>query len=117
MEWKTLNSETVLNNKYVSVKKNKVKVQDDFVIEDFYTVTIPDASLIVAMTGDNKIVLKKEYRYACGEDVIECPAGMVELGELPFEAAKRELLEETGYKSDDWQYLGYTWESTSKLPR
>ena len=115
MAWTTLKSDTLIENEYVTLKKNKVKLKDDSVIEDFYTVTIPDASLIVAVTCDNKVVLKKEYRYACGEDVIECPAGMIETGEQPYEAAQRELLEETGYKSDDWQYLGYTWESTSKL--
>ena len=115
MAWITLKSDTIIENEHVTLKKNKVKLEDESVIENFYTVTIPDASLIVAVTSDNKVVLKKEYRYACGEDVIECPAGMIETGEQPYEAAQRELLEETGYKSDDWQYLGYTWESTSKL--
>ncbi len=115
MAWITLKSDTIIENEHVALKKNKVRLEDESVIEDFYTVTIPDASLIVAVTYDNKMVLKKVYRYACGEDVIECPAGMIESGEHPYEAAQRELLEETGYKSDDWQYLGYTWESTSKL--
>ncbi len=115
MAWMTLKSDTIIENEYVILKKNKVRLEDESVIEDFYTMTIPDASLIVAVTYDNKMILKKEYRYACGEDVIECPAGMIESGEHPYEAAQRELLEETGYKADDWQYLGYTWESTSKL--
>ena len=115
MAWITLKSEKIIENEHVTLKKNKVQLEDESVIDDFYTVTILDASLIVAVTNDNKVILKKEYRYACGEDVIECPAGMIESGELPYEAAQRELLEETGYKSDNWQYLGYTWESTSKL--
>ena len=100
---------------YVTVRKDKVQLPDGAVIDDFYTVKIQDAALIVALTPDNHILLKSEYRYACGCDVIECPAGMVEDGEDPRVTAERELYEETGYKSDDWTYLGPTWESTSKL--
>ena len=114
-EWLTLSSESVVSSYHVSVNKDKVQLPDGAVIDDFYTVTIPDAALIVALTSDGHVLLKSEYRYACKESVIECPAGMVNPGEDPSETARRELLEETGYVSDDWTYLGPTWESTSKL--
>ncbi len=105
----------MLDTPYVTVKRNSVEVDTGIAINDFYTVTIPDASLVVALTKDNQILLKREFRYACRTDVIECPAGMVERHEKPEETAKRELLEETGYSSGRWTYLGPTWESTSKL--
>lgn len=100
MGWKTLESTTELKAPYVTVKKDKVQLPDGGVIDDFYTVKIQDAALIVALTADNQVLLKNEYRYACGTDVIECPAGMVEENEEPMSTAKRELYEETGYKSD-----------------
>lgn len=115
MSWKTIKTEEMFTAPYVTVRKDKVQLPDGAVIDDFYTVKIQDAALIVALTEDNHILLKSEYRYACGCDVIECPAGMVEKGEDPMVTAERELYEETGYKSDDWIYLGPTWESTSKL--
>ena len=115
MQWKTLKTDVVYDSKYVSVLKNKVQLPDGAIIEDFHTVRIQDAALIVALTPENDILLKKEFRYACCEEVIECPAGMFEEGEAPLDVAKRELLEETGDTSDDWTYWGYTWESTSKL--
>ena len=72
--------------------------------------------MICALTSDGQVILKSEYRYAIGADVIECPAGMFEENEIdPLVVAKRELLEETGYGSDSWLYLGPTLESTSKL--
>lgn len=114
--WKTIKTETVIADYHVTVKKNAVQLPDGAVIDDFYTVTIPDAAMVAAITPGGKILLKTEFRYAVGEDVIECPAGMFEKDETdPLTVAKRELLEETGYESDDWAYLGPTWESTSKL--
>ena len=114
--WKTLESNTLVDTYHVSVKKDKVQLPDGAVIDDFYTVTIPDAAMVCALTGENEVLLKREYRYACSEEVIECPAGMFEAEETdPLAVAKRELLEETGYSSDDWTYFGPTWESTAKL--
>ena len=113
--WHVIESESILSTYHVSINKDKVQLPDGAVIDDFYTVTIPDAALIVALTSDGKVLLKSEYRYACKEEAIECPAGMVNPGEKPADTARRELLEETGYESNDWTYLGPTWESTSKL--
>ena len=116
MCWKTISSEKLVDDFHVSVRKDQVQLPDGAVIDDFYTVEIPDAAMICAITPEGDVLLKKEYRYACQEDVIECPAGMFNAGETdPLVVAKRELLEETGYASDDWTYFGPTWESTSKL--
>ena len=113
--WKTISSNSILETPFVSVHSDAVELPNGNVIPDFYTITIQDAALIVAITEDNHIILAREYRYACKEVVTECPAGMVENGEDPLTTAKRELLEETGYSSDDWIYLGSSYESTSKL--
>ena len=116
MSWTTLKSTVLLNEYHVAVKMNKVELPNGNVIDDFYTVTIPDASMVAAITKNGNILLKSEYRYAIGEKVIECPAGMFDVNEHdPLSVAKRELLEETGYSSNDWTYLGETFESTSKL--
>lgn len=115
-KWKVNRSEELIKNKWICIKKDSVDLPNGSSIEDFYTVTIPDAAAIVAITRDGNIILKKEYKYATGEELIEVPAGMFE----PFdtdglETAKRELLEETGYISDEWVYFGDTIESSSKL--
>lgn len=115
-KWKVLNNERVLDSKWVKVDKEKVEISNGVVIDDFYKVKIADASAIVALTVDNKIILKKEYRHCYEKELLEIPAGMINEDELdPLITAKRELLEETGYTSKDWAFLGKTIESSSKL--
>lgn len=113
--WKTIKTDTVLSTPYVSVQSDCVEVPSGSVINDFYTVTIQDAVLVVALNENETILLIREYRYACKDVVVECPAGMIEDDEKPLSAAQRELLEETGFTSNTWTYLGPTLESTSKL--
>lgn len=55
------------------------------------------AAVVLALTRENQVVLVRQYRYAVGEFIWEIPAGHIGSGESPEEAAKRELVEETGY--------------------
>lgn len=113
--WKVKKTERILDSEYVKVDKDDVILPHGREIKDFYKVTIKDCAAVVAITPDNQIILKKEYRYCYGEELIEIPAGVLEDGEEPLETAKRELEEETGYVGKKWTYLGKTVESSAKL--
>ncbi len=67
----------------------------------------PDWVNVVALTPEGRLVLVQQYRFGSGEITLEIPAGIVEPGEDSREAAARELLEETGFSSGDWVYLGW----------
>lgn len=85
-------------------------------MDDFYTVTIPDAAAIVALNTEGNIILKKEYKHATKKELIEVPAGMFEPNETDgLAVSKRELLEETVYEFDWWENFGDTVESSAKL--
>ena len=65
------------------------------------------AVAMVALTDDNKIIMERQYRYACRRVVLEIPAGKIDKGETdPLAAAERELREETGYTASEITYLG-----------
>jgi len=61
---------------------------------------------IVALTTAGNVVLVEQFRFGAGKVSLEVPAGVVETGEDPLDAAKRELLEETGYVSEEWASMG-----------
>lgn len=61
---------------------------------------------VLAVTDDEQIYMVRQFRYAFGEELYELPAGKLEAGEDPFEAAKRELGEECGVSAADFTPLG-----------
>src|SRR5579884_487809 len=62
-------------------------------------------AVIIALPSPREIVLVRQYRYAVGEELWELPAGMIEPGEDPKDAALRELEEETGYRAGSLREL------------
>ncbi len=66
----------------------------------------PGAVAVIALTDEGKIVLVHQYRCALEQVTVEIPAGKLEPGEDPAQAAARELMEETGYLAQRMAYLG-----------
>lgn len=103
---KTLNSQMVYDGKIVKVYRDNVELADGH--KSFREVVRHSGGVVIAAFRDeNTILLVKQYRYPIAKTVLELPAGKLEKGEDPFEAAKRELEEETGYCANKWTDLGY----------
>src|SRR5512144_3014202 len=66
----------------------------------------PGAVMIIPLLDEQHVLLERQFRYPLGRSIVEFPAGKIDAGEPPFECAKRELLEETGYVARRWSYLG-----------
>jgi ADP-ribose pyrophosphatase len=72
----------------------------------YYSLRLPDYSVAIALTAEEKVLVVEQYRPALERYTLELPSGLVDPGESPAEAAKRELLEETGYTADGVELLG-----------
>jgi ADP-ribose pyrophosphatase len=68
-----------------------------------------DFAVIIAITEDNKIIMIRQWRYAMGHECLELPAGSANTDESILVTAKRELQEEAGATSDDWQEIKSYW--------
>lgn len=103
---KTLDSQMMYDGRIIKVYKDNVELADGK--KSFREVVRHSGGVVIlAFKDEDTILLVKQYRYPIGETVLELPAGKLEKGEDPFEAAKRELEEETGYCANKWTDLGY----------
>ncbi len=75
----------------------------------------PDWVNVVALTPDEKIVAVRQFRFGIRRQSLEIPAGLVDPGETPLEAARRELAEETGYTASEWKSLGWSYANPAFL--
>ena len=106
MKWEKIGEKTV----YESFKKLSVwkfKMPDGTIHE--YDITITgNVCAIFPLTKDGKIIMVSQFRPGPGKIMLEFPAGFIDEGETPSEAAKRELMEETGFEGE-LKYLGATY--------
>ena len=75
----------------------------------------PGAVVILPVLDAERVVLLRNHRWVVGETLWELPAGTPEPGEDLLEAAKRELLEETGYTAELWRSIGFLYASPGVL--
>ena len=69
----------------------------------------PGAAAVVPVDDEQRVVLIRQYRYATGGFVLEVPAGKLDGGEPPETCARREVLEETGYRPGRLEAMGWIW--------
>jgi 8-oxo-dGTP pyrophosphatase MutT (NUDIX family) len=73
---------------------------------DFFVLESPDWINVIPLTPDNQVVMVRQYRHGTREITLEIPGGLTAPGDSPEDAARRELLEETGYEGDQLVLLG-----------
>lgn len=98
MKEKTINSKNIFYGKLVQLKVLKVKLPNKKYTQR-EIISHPGAVAIVPILPKNRIVLVRQYRKAVEKHLLEIPAGTLNKTETPLCCAKRELIEETGYKA------------------
>jgi ADP-ribose pyrophosphatase len=105
--WKTLARHTILNySKFLVVEEHTVELPDGRIIVRWPWIITPDYINVTAVTKEGLFLCFRQTKYSV-EGISFAPVGgYLEPGEDPLEAAKRELLEETGYEASSWLALG-----------
>lgn len=101
---KKLKSDVVYEGSFLKVLRDEVELPNGKKGTREY-IPHPGAALIIPITGDGKLVMIRQYRYALQAEFIEFPAGKMENGEDPLLTAKRELQEEVGLVAEDYRHL------------
>ncbi len=124
LEWEELECEHIIKDEWIDFTRVRYRFPDGNEFSPFYRYSRRSYVVIVAQREDGKYICVRQYRQGIRKVTVEFPAGGIETGaktqyerntdevsftrnadESALEAAKRELLEETGYESDDWHHL------------
>ena len=117
--WEEIRTEHIVQDEWIDFRRSAYRFPDGSVFEPFYSYSRRDYVVIVASDTDGKYLCVRQFRQGIKEVTTEFPAGGIErtdgreyggrgsasASEDAMEAAKRELLEETGHVSDDWTHL------------
>jgi ADP-ribose pyrophosphatase len=107
VQWKTLSKKVILHgNRFLTVENHTVELPDGRIITDWPWIITPDFVNIIAITDDDQFLCFRQTKYAVHGTSLAPAGGYMEPGEDPLNAAKRELLEETGYEAGAWTALG-----------
>lgn len=104
-KWKTLESEYLIRRPWLTARRDKVQLPSGTVHPEYYILEYPSWVNVIAITVDGQFLMVEQYRHGLQDVFTELVAGVMEDGEEPIEAAKRELMEETGYGKGDWKLL------------
>lgn len=123
--WELINEEHIIQDAWIDFRRNEYKLPDGQTITPVYNYSKHSFSLVVATDRSGNFICVRQYRHGIDEITTEFPAGGIEYAkeedaasepcitkeniiaseDEAFEAAKRELREETGFTSDNWTHL------------
>ena len=104
--WATLGSHYVVNDRWLRLRADSCRTADGVAVQPYYVHEYPDWVHVVAFDASMRVLVNRQYRQGFGGICNELPCGGVDpMDASPLEAARRELLEETGHTADRLEHL------------
>lgn len=106
-KWKVLASRLLLSRPpWLKVTEQRCQLPNGHIIDGYLLVEGRNVAMVFPLTEDGKVLLVEQYKHGTQRAMWDLPAGYIDAEDAsPLEAAKRELLEETGYAADEWVHL------------
>ncbi len=118
LKWEEISTKHLIRNEWIDFRESRFRFPDGTEYEPYYSYSRRDYTVIVASDTEGSYICVRQFRHGIREVTTEFPAGGIERedgkeygghgdtsAEDALEAAKRELREETGYESDEWEHL------------
>lgn len=115
LAWEEISTEHIVQDEWIDFRRSAYRFPDGTVFEPYYSYSRRDYVVIVASDEEGNYLCVRQFRQGIKEVTTEFPAGGIEraggkegnpaFSEDALAAAKRELLEETGYQSEEWEHL------------
>ena len=115
LAWEEIRTEHIVRDRWIDLRRSAFRFPDGRVFEPYYSYTRRDYAVVVASLENGKYLCVRQFRQGIRKVTAEFPAGGIEPKDGPaaaedrvqdaLNAAKRELMEETGYTSEKWTYL------------
>lgn len=102
---KQVKRENIYSGKVISVVRDDVVLDDG--IKTIREVVLHNGGVCIALKDGDYYYMVRQYRYALNKEMLEFPAGKIEKNENPYDAIKREVIEETGYTAKSIKEFGY----------
>jgi 8-oxo-dGDP phosphatase len=103
--WPVVASAVLARGRIVTVRRDTVQLPDGALV-DREVVEHPGAVAVVALDDEDRVLMIRQYRHPAGATLWEIPAGLRDVaGEPLIDTARRELLEETGWRAGSWRVL------------
>jgi 8-oxo-dGTP pyrophosphatase MutT (NUDIX family) len=101
--WEVVSSTYLHRKRWLTLRQDRVRLPGGGEIEEYFVNEFSPWTNVLAVTAEGRIVLVRQYRYGLRAVHFELPGGVVDPGEEPATAARRELLEETGFGGGQWE--------------
>jgi len=112
--WLRLKSETLVSDHWLTLRADDCQLPNGKRLNPYYVLEERDWVQICALAADSRVLTVKQFRYAGNAVCVELPGGVVDAGETPLVAARRELLEETGFAAATWTAVGTVFTNPSR---